>query len=454
MNILILDAYPKKSYRISKDVNGGYGIAHNYGTTLFSKFLRLYVKYSIDFPPLYVVQVCGELLNCGHNVTYCDTGKSIKELKSEKKYDLYIIASSIVCHETEIEYLKELRKENKLVLVIGPFATSNPENYIKAGGIVIKGEPEMFFHKSKKKISDFKKLPKIVQNFKSYELDELSFPGWKVIFKNYIPKVRFLGSGATININASRGCPYSCFYYCVYPLQQGRKLRFKSPKRLLDEMIYFNKTLNVSNFIFRDPVFSINREHTKEICKAIIKSKYRFRLAIETHLINIDENLAILLKKAGVKLIYVGVESQDEDVRKNSKRASEINSSQIQKINFLEKIGINVKAMYIIGMPTDSPSTFLKTINYAIKINSTFAQFNVFTPYPGTPAYSEYKGIITKKKYEEFTQTQLVFKHKNFNDNDILKLLNFSIRSYYLRISWIKKYIRNKIRERIWTLIK
>ena len=87
MNVLILDAYPKKSYRISKDVNGGYGIAHNYGTTLFSKFLRLYVKYSIDFPPLYVVQVCGELLNCGHNVTYCDTGKSINELKSEKEYD-------------------------------------------------------------------------------------------------------------------------------------------------------------------------------------------------------------------------------------------------------------------------------------------------------------------------------------------------------------------------------
>ena len=445
MNILILDAYPKKNYRISKDLNGAYGTANNYGTSLFNKLLSLVVKNSIDFPPLYAVQTCGELLNCGHNVSYS------KELDLEKEYDLYIMPSSIVCHETEIEYLKKLKKENKLVIIIGPFATSNPENYIKAGGIVIKGEPEMFFHKSKKKISDFKKLPKIVENFTLYELDELSFPGWEVIFKNYIPKLRFLGPGATININASRGCPYSCFYYCVYPLQQGRKLRFKSPKRLLDEMIYFNKTLNVSNFIFRDPVFSINREHTKEICKAIIKSKYRFRIAIETHLINIDENLAILLKKAGVKLIYVGVESHDDDVRKNSKRASEINSIQIQKINFLEKIGINVKAMYIIGMPTDSPSNFLKTINFAKKLNSTFAQFNVFTPYPGTPAFSEYKDIITKKKYEEFTQTQLVFKHKNFNDNDILKLFNYSYKSYYFRIVWIKNYIRNKIREIIKT---
>ena len=165
MNILILDAYPKKNYRISKDQNGAYGTANNYGTSLFGRLLCLYVKYSVDFPPLYTTQVCGELLNCGHNVTYCDTGKSIKELKSEK-YDLYIMPSSIVCHETEIEYLKELRKENKLVLVIGPFATSNPENYIKAGGIVIKGEPEMFFHKSKKKfliLENYQKLFKILK---------------------------------------------------------------------------------------------------------------------------------------------------------------------------------------------------------------------------------------------------------------------------------------------------
>ena len=145
MHILILDVYPKKNYRISKDQNGAYGTANNYGTSLFSKLLSLAVKNSIDFPPLYAVQTCGELLNCGHNVSYS------KELDLEKEYDMYIMPFSIVCHETEIECLKKLKKENKLVLVIGPFATSNPENYIKAGGIVIKGEPEMFFHKSKKK---------------------------------------------------------------------------------------------------------------------------------------------------------------------------------------------------------------------------------------------------------------------------------------------------------------
>ena len=42
------------------------------------------------------------------------------------------------------------------------------------------------------------------------------------------------------------GCPYSCFYYCVYPLQQGRKLRAKSPQKVFDEMNYFYNKLDVS----------------------------------------------------------------------------------------------------------------------------------------------------------------------------------------------------------------
>ena len=42
------------------------------------------------------------------------------------------------------------------------------------------------------------------------------------------------------------------------------------------------------------------------------------------------------------------------------------------------------------------------------KINSSYAQFSVFTPYPGTPVFNEYKDKITKNKYEDFTQWQLV----------------------------------------------
>ena len=139
--ILILDIYPKAKYRISKDLNGGYGTGNNYGDSWFSKLLKLYVKNAINFPTLFSVQVCGELNNLGHEVDFKNNSSEI----NFDNYDLILVPSSIVCHESETEVIKTISKLKK-VLVIGPFASSNPENYIKSGAAVLKGEPENFFH--------------------------------------------------------------------------------------------------------------------------------------------------------------------------------------------------------------------------------------------------------------------------------------------------------------------
>jgi anaerobic magnesium-protoporphyrin IX monomethyl ester cyclase len=432
MNILFIDSYPAVKFRISKDQNGGFGTANDYGDDIFSRFVSSIVKKSINFPPLYAVQSIGELVNNGHNVEFSNN------FIINRHFDLYVVTSSIVCHETEIEVIKRLKHQNKNIFAIGPFATVMPKPYIDAGATVIVGEPEMFFHTYKEK--EFDKLEKIIENFPVVDLDQLAIPGWKVIFKNYTPRMSFLGSGPAVNINASRGCPYSCFFYCVYPLQQGRKLRLKSSDKLIYEMEYLNKELKVNNFLFRDPVFSIDRKHTLEICEKIINKNLKFNIGIETHLKNIDFDLANKLKKAGVKLMYVGIESGDIDVRKNSHRASENNDEQIKKVAYLEKIGIQVKAMYIIGMPSDTKEKFMSTLEYAKKLNSSYAQFSVFTPYPGTPAFKEYEGLITTTKFENFNQWQLVFKHPNFTENDVRNLLTRSYRTYYLNFNWIFRF--------------
>ena len=144
--------------------------------------------------------------------------------------------------------------------------------------------------------------------------------------------------------------------------------------------------------------------------------------------------------------MYVGIESSDENVRKNSNRISENNFSQEKKISYLENIGIKVKAMYIVGMPTDTIETFKKTIEFAKKIKSSYAQFSVFTPYPGTPIFKEYQEKIITKKYENFTQWQLIFEHPNFKPDDISNLLNYSYKQYYFNINWIFKFLVNKIK--------
>ena len=66
MKILILDIYPKKPYRISKDNNGGYGSANRYGSNLISKAISWFVKHNVDWPPLSSVHIAGILKKKGH----------------------------------------------------------------------------------------------------------------------------------------------------------------------------------------------------------------------------------------------------------------------------------------------------------------------------------------------------------------------------------------------------
>ena len=440
MKILILDIYPNKPYRISKDNNGGYGSANKYGTNLISKAINWFVKKNVDWPPLSCVHVAGILREKNHQVKYMRTLP-----ENLDNYELFIVTSSIVGCETEINTIKELNKLNKKVAVIGPFASSNPELYLKAGSFVIKGEPEMFFFNEDIDEKKIKKISGVVDTFVSSPLDDLPLPAWDIIFDQYSSMFSLLrNKQKMIPLLATRGCPYSCRFYCTYPLQQGIKVRQRNPNLILKEMKHWKSTLGIDFFIFRDPVFSINRKHTLELCDVLIKSNDKFKFIIETHLNNLDIDLVKKLKSAGMVMVKVGVESAVSDVKKDAKRFSIEEDETFQKIKEIESLGIHVTTMFILGYPKDTIETCRKTINYAKQINSIITQFTVFTPYPGTPAFKEYEKKILIHKYEDFTMYDLVFNHSNLTVKDIENLKNEAYQKCYLSISWLKKYFNLK----------
>ena len=437
MRILVLDPEKEVSHRISKDTSGGYGTGNDFGDTLIPKFLKKTLKLVHDWPPMFAIYTMSVLKKNGHEVNY---KKKLPD--NYKNYDLYIVVSSIVCCETECDHIKKLAELNKKIFVIGPFATHNPQKYNDAGGCVILGEPEFYFLKNKdlNNLEDKKNI-----NFDhNFNLDELPYPDWESIIKNKKTSLLF-GTDKSLPILATRGCPYSCFKYCVYPLQQGRMPRHRKAKNIVDELEHWNKKFNVRMFIFRDPVFSINKKHTIEFCNELISRKLNIRFVIETHLRILDSELIQILKQAGLKAVKVGVESGDEEVLKNANRFTIKKDQQMAKIRELEKNNILISAMFIIGFPTDNDDSIMKTINYAKKLNTTFSQFSVWTPYPGTPVYKEYKDIIIAKKFEQFDQYNLVFNHKIFSPEKIRVLLSKTYTMYYGRISWFLKFVKNSL---------
>ena len=435
MKILILDPEKKVSHRISKDTSGGYGTGNDFGDSLIPSLLKKTLKKVHDWPPMFALYTMSVLKKYNHEVYY----KKILP-KDYKNFDLFIIVSSIVCCETECEYIKKLSILKKKIFVIGPFATNMPEKYCEAGGIVIHGEPEFYFLKNKD--LNFDNQNQNISFEHDYNLDDLPYPEWNAVIQSNKTSLLF-GTDKSLPILATRGCPYSCFKYCVYPLQQGRKPRHREPKLIVDELEYWNKTFKIKMFIFRDPVFSINKKHTVEFCKELINRKLDLKFVIETHLRILDSDLIKILKQAGLKAVKVGVESYDTEVLKASGRFSVTKDEQLEKIRELERNNIQVSAMYILGFPTDTDETIKKTIDYSKRLNTTYAQFSVWTPYPGTPVYNDFKEKIIAKRYDEFDQYHLVFNHKLFNQQNIRNYLSKAYSLYYFRFSWLFKYIRS-----------
>ncbi len=439
ISFCLLDCYPQDNIRMCKDTAGGYGTGNNFGKTFLSKILNIFTQSQIHQPQMHVGYLLRILKNDNSTITYTNDKNSPEIINA----DFIILTSSIIAHETEVKALDFLEKLNKKTFVVGIFSKIKKESYLKKNSIIIDGESEKFFSDIEINLENlnsyFAKDEKIVNVGFVDNLDKLPFPNWEDYNKINKLKNNFLNfdTRVAIPILATRGCPYSCFNYCTYPLQQGRKVRARSPENIVSEIEYWNNKFRNPKFIFRDPVFSINRKHTLALCNLLIEKNIKNDFLTETHLNNLDDELISLLKKAGLKLVYVGVESKHSDVLKNINRFSVSEDKQYEVIKKLEENKIFVKSMFMIGNPEDNEDKVVETINYAKKLKNTLAQFSVFTPYPGTPAFANFENLIDENEMEKFNQYNLVFKHKNFDKNKINRLKSIAYKSFYLRFQTI-----------------
>ena len=116
MKILMLDPIPLKGYRISKDTSGGYGTGNDFGDSLIPNVLKKILAKNSDWPTICSIQFS---VIKKHNINIDYSQKFIEEFD---KYNLIIIVSSIVSHETEIKFIKKIKAIDKKIPIvsIGP----------------------------------------------------------------------------------------------------------------------------------------------------------------------------------------------------------------------------------------------------------------------------------------------------------------------------------------------
>ncbi len=443
-NIALVNVINKtKDYAMNKDLNGGFGTADDYGNSLTSKIIQFLKKKSIKLPIICFAFLQSLLKEKGFNVKYFEGSLP----KSYENYDIILIYGTVVDYKNENWVCRVLKDRFPRAKVgfFGPFPSRNPEVF-NSGDFVLLGEAEAFF------MNDFKKIEQLiggVQVSVLADMDKLptpDFEGFPIKDYSYYPAI---SEKPFISLQASKGCPYSCRFYCTYGEYQGPKIRQRSAKKVVDDIINLQNKYGVKGVQFRDPTFGLIKPFIEDFCNELENRNVKIKWGMETRLDLLNEINLKRMFDVGLRNLNVGIETNNEEIAKLNKRGLVENSHQERIIEYCNKIGVKVSAFYILGYEGDTEETVRNTIKYAIHLNTPLARFSISTPYPGTGFYEQLKkdNRILTNDYEKYTQFNLVYKHNNLSEEKLKHLLEEALRRYYFRPGYLLNFLKWKIKE-------
>ena len=434
MKITLLNALSSREECINKDTMGGYGSATKIGNSFTARLIESIKKSGVKLPIFVLGYIAAIFLNKGHIVEY-----KINEIPKDS--DLVIMPSSIVDYKVELEYARKIKEETKAkVGFIGPFASVKPEIYLKYADFVIKNEPESVIME----IADGNIPIGVIESQPIEDLESLPYPKWDIFPINDYSYSPMINKKPFIPILSSRGCIFGC-NYCPYKAYYG-KWRQRSPENIIKEIKYLKKKFNIKGLLFRDPLFTYDKERAKKIAELIIRENIKIEWACETHFDYLDKELIDILYSSGLRGINVGIESSNQEILKKATRKSASIEKQNEIVDYCHKKGIRIAAFYILGLPDDTEESILKTIEYAKKLNTIVAQFFISTPFPGTNFYEQVEENIYDNDFSHFDSYTPVFHHKNLKREQLLKLKEKAFVSYYYRPKYALRFIKDKLK--------
>ncbi|MCU1383805.1 MAG: hypothetical protein JWL71_2502 [Acidobacteria bacterium] len=429
MRVILADLKSHRGF-VSKDtVVGGYGSRLDPFSRVTTVMAYLKKKFH-DVPSVHMAYIAAILARAGHEVKWTRD--------EEVAGDVALVLSSLVDHKNETAWADRMRAKGVKVGFIGITASKMPELFEGHCDFILNGEPEAAVMRLAQGV-----IPQgNVISEQIDDLDSLPFPRWDLVtedrskmgFKFFTRPV-----GGGYPLLASRGCPEFCTY-CPHRILAGYRMR--SIANIVDEMERLCSQVSRPYVIFRDPLFTEQRERVVELCDEIQRRGLNLTFEAETRLDRLDVDLLDRLYKAGFRAMSFGVESLDPATLKKSGRRPIPQSHQREIIEHARKLGIVTAAFYVLGFLQDDWNSIAATIDYATDLGSTFAQFKMLTPYPGTPMFKQIEPLLAETDWEKFDGFTPVFTHPNLTERELRFLLGAAYKRFYMRPSYLANFLK------------
>ncbi len=351
-----------------------------------------------------------------------------------------------------------------LLLIGGVHITTSPKSFAKSPfDLAVRGEGEvpatklfkMLIEEGKLNVPKLSKIPGFIIRTKKKvidtglseqvkDLDKIPLPARELLNMPFYKLPRFsIGEKLDANgaIVTSRGCPYSC-KFCSSSSFWGRRIRFFSAKRVVDEIKLLYKKYNYQSICIYDDLFSINKERLKEIVRLMGKEGLLGKLNFDAlgRANCFDNETAMLLKKMGVSSVTFGFESGSQKVLDYLKGNNVTVEQGSKAVKTAKKHGLEPGGFFMVGAPTEAVEDIKKTYDFIKENKLDSAIVFQVTAFPGTACWEHaLKNNVLK---EDFYDT----KQKDFVDinPDLLLSQDISKKEFVREYHRVKGLVKTK----------
>jgi anaerobic magnesium-protoporphyrin IX monomethyl ester cyclase len=422
MRVVLADIKSNRG-SLSKDtVVGGYGSR----LEPFSKVTRglaFAKKRFTEIPSVMQAYNAAILAGAGHEI--CPSSGELLD------GDVALVLSSLVDYRNETAWADRMRGRGVKVGFVGIAASKMPRLFSDHCDFILSGEAET----GVMRLAGGEIPSGTVVCEQIDELDRLPFPRWDLVTPR-AGGIRWVrrSTGHRFPVLASRGCTEYCTY-CPHRLLGSYRAR--SVPNIVDEVEQLCGHVSRPHVAFRDPLFTKTRDRVLELCDEIAARGLRFTFDIETRLDQLDTELLDRLAGVGLKAIGFGVESADKATLRRVGRRAIPEAHQREIIEHCRTLNVTSVAFYVLGFLEDDWDSIAATIDYAIDLRSTYAQFKLLTPYPGTPLFKQIESLIHEENWERFDSFTPTFRHPNLSTEELRFLLGAAYTRFYVRPSFL-----------------
>jgi len=338
-------------------------------TNVFDNYMRL---------PLMGSLYLGTILhNQGYDVRILNENILAKEIDPyEIKADVFCITALTVSANRAKLLASQLKKiyPKSMFIIGGIHASLLPEDFTRVAAHIVVGEAEEFIVD----VIEGKFQESIIQGSRTADLEQLPAINYSLL--------EGVESLDTLPLMTSRGCPFDC-NFCTVTKIFGRKFRMQSPERIVKEIENALTFFKSGAFFFYDDNLTANRQRISDLCDLLLEKKLDIHWGAQVRSdLGRDPELIDKMVKAGLRWVYVGFESIDDETLKILHKSQ--SRSDIEKaIATLHQFGVNIHGMFIFGGDNDTMESLSETVTFAIENEIETVQFMILTPFPGTQCY-------------------------------------------------------------------